>query len=183
MFSHMLKCTCWRLVTHAQTWPGIVQCTDSVVFLRCVEIMHMCRYIVAHLHKNVECHPAPYTLPCTLPHTEFPRTLDFPTFPAPKFYMCPYWCSVSRYEGMTDYCIGQHWTIPVIHKTVALGTRSEGVGISFKSSLLMPFAMQRLLDVPSCYIIIMEKTEAGHQWPLYPRNTLGIITLNYIQLY
>ena len=32
-------------------------------------------------------------------------------------------------------------------------------------------------------IIIMEKTEAGHQWPLYPRNTFGIITLNYIQLY
>jgi len=23
-------------------------------------------------------------------------------------------------------------------------------------------------------IIIMEKTEAGHQWPLYPRNTFGI---------
>jgi len=31
-YSHVLKCTCWRPVTHAQTWPVIVHCTVSVVF-------------------------------------------------------------------------------------------------------------------------------------------------------
>ena len=30
------------------------------------------------------------------------------------------------------------------------------------------------VKVINIIIIIMEKTEAGHQWPLYPRNTFGI---------
>ena len=32
-------------------------------------------------------------------------------------------------------------------------------------------------------IIIMEETEAGHQWPLYPRNTFGIIIIMRLHIW